>query len=452
MNMHRLLVTLLLTLLALPVAAETSQRVLVISIDGLRPGDLLNAPERGLEIEHLSSLMKNGITSEGVIGVLPSVTYPSHVTIFTGVPPTVHGIASNHVLDPEDRGQDPWYWFAEDIRVPTLIHAAEANGLVTGAVSWPATIGLPADYVMPEFWRGRSSHPFDRRFIDYFSTPGMLEAAGRFRNKPIPSFSEMRDRDRADVARWIIATAKPDLLLVHLFDLDFAQHNHGPGSPEAFAALERTDALVGEILAEARAAGVLDSTVVFIVSDHGFFPVHTMVAPNTLLVEEGIIRLDDDGRVEEWDAYFLCDSGSAALVLKDPTDDALLERIDRLVSTRAAKEGSGIHRILRADEAGKLGSPAPLVLDAASGYDMNRRLSGEWTTSSRKKGTHGHAPDRDDAHASLVISGRALQDRGVIGRVRMTRIAPTVAAILGLTPSPAADEPIPLSMEVPASR
>ena len=451
MNIRRLLITLLLALASAPLIAESSPRVLVISIDGLRPGDLLNAAERGLTIENLSSLMKNGITSEGVIGVLPSVTYPSHVTIFTGVPPTIHGIASNHVLDVEDRGQDPWYWFAEDIRVPTLIHAAEAKGLVTGAVSWPSTIGLPADYVMPEFWRGSSRHPFDRRFMDYFSTRGMLEAAGRFRNKPIPGFSQMKDRDRTDVARWIIATARPDLLLVHLFDLDFAQHDHGPGSKEARETLERTDALVGEILAEARTAGILDSTVVFIVSDHGFFPVHTMVAPNTLLVEEGIIRLDDDGRVAEWDAYFLCDSGSAALVLKDPADDALLERIDRLVSARAAKEGSGIHRILRADEARSLGSPAPLVIDAASGYDMSRRLSGEWATPSRKKGTHGHAPDREDAHASLVVSGRAVRDRGVIGPVPMTRIAPTVAEILGLALSPAADEPIPLSLEAPTA-
>jgi len=437
-----LILALVPTILSAQVPEPTSVHVLMISLDGLKPDYLLRAKDLGLEIPNLRKLMAEGIVAEGVVGVLPSVTYPSHVTLMTGVPPRIHGIGSNHVLDPEDIGQDPWYWFADDIRVPTLIDAAEEMGLVTGSVSWPATIGLPADYLMPEFWRGSSRHPFDRRFMEHLSTPGLIKAVGKSRGKPIPAFPQMTDRDRTDVAKWIIATAKPDVLLVHLFDLDFAQHNHGPLSAEALSAMNDSDAYVGELLESTGKAGLAESTVVFIVSDHGFFPLHSTIAPNTLLVENGWISLDEKGKVTGWQAYFECDGGSAALVLKNEADEQLLKRIDEAVSAKAAEEGSGIYRVLRGDENRALGSSAPLVLDAASGYDFGRRMTGEWSAPTSRRGNHGQAPDRKDAYTSLVISGPLVRNRGKIGLVSMTRIAPTVASMLGLTLSPEADEPI----------
>ena len=67
--------------LAGPAAAEP---VLLISIDGLRPGDVIEAERRGLKIPNLRRFVTEGAYATGVTGVLPTVTYPSHVTLVTG--------------------------------------------------------------------------------------------------------------------------------------------------------------------------------------------------------------------------------------------------------------------------------------------------------------------------------------------------------------------------------
>src|SRR5215204_5202369 len=97
----------------------------------------------------LSGLAKDGAYADGVVVVLPSVTYASHTTMITGVLPAVHGILGNSVFDPEGRFNDAWYWYARQIQVPTLIGAAHARGLSTAAVSWPVSVGMEADYLVP---------------------------------------------------------------------------------------------------------------------------------------------------------------------------------------------------------------------------------------------------------------------------------------------------------------
>ncbi len=83
--------------------------------------------------------------ADGVVGVLPTVTYPSHTTLITGVEPSVHGIYDNRIFDPEDKSEGAWFWYARGIKVPTLPMAARARGLRAAAVTWPVTIGMDLD-------------------------------------------------------------------------------------------------------------------------------------------------------------------------------------------------------------------------------------------------------------------------------------------------------------------
>ncbi|MEZ5684344.1 MAG: alkaline phosphatase family protein, partial [Novosphingobium sp.] len=69
--------------LALPGQAM-AKPVLMISIDGLRPGDVIEAEQRGLKIPNLRRMLAQGAHAEGVVGILPTVTYPSHTTLLTG--------------------------------------------------------------------------------------------------------------------------------------------------------------------------------------------------------------------------------------------------------------------------------------------------------------------------------------------------------------------------------
>ena len=82
---------------------------------------------------NLAEMARSGVHAEGVLGVLPTVTYPSHATLVTGAYPAKHGVLNN------ERASDgaPWHFDRADIRVPTLWDAARRKGLKTAIVTWP---------------------------------------------------------------------------------------------------------------------------------------------------------------------------------------------------------------------------------------------------------------------------------------------------------------------------
>src|SRR5687768_3414999 len=97
---HRLLRHALLALAALGAtltAASDDPRVLMISIDGLMPSSYTEAGPS--TIPSLRRLAREGAYADGVISVLPTVTYPAHTTLLTGVPTSVHGIVDNRMFD-----------------------------------------------------------------------------------------------------------------------------------------------------------------------------------------------------------------------------------------------------------------------------------------------------------------------------------------------------------------
>jgi predicted AlkP superfamily pyrophosphatase or phosphodiesterase len=223
---------------------EEARHALMVSVDGLMPAYYLRADELGMRIPNLRRLMAEGSYGR-VTGVLPSVTYPSHTTLITGVPPRVHGIVSNTVFDPEGRSSGAWTWYGSWVRVPTLVSAARLSRLTTASVSWPVTVGLEADQVVPEFWRSGSQHASDVELIAALSTRGLLAGAARERGRPFTY--PMTDQDRTDVALYALRRHHPRPLLLHLVEVDNAQHDHGPLSAEAKAAVERSDAELGRL-------------------------------------------------------------------------------------------------------------------------------------------------------------------------------------------------------------
>jgi predicted AlkP superfamily pyrophosphatase or phosphodiesterase len=82
-------------------AIEREPHVLMISIDGLMPSSYTQASPA--KIPSIRALAAEGAYADGVVGVLPTVTYPSHTTLVTGVPTAVHGITNNRMFDPENK-------------------------------------------------------------------------------------------------------------------------------------------------------------------------------------------------------------------------------------------------------------------------------------------------------------------------------------------------------------
>jgi len=92
-----------MTCFATALSAQTHHPVLMISIDGLRPDYVTQADQRGLEVPNLRRILANGAHAEGVVNVSPTVTYPNHTTLVTGVLPSEHGIYNNELFDPEGK-------------------------------------------------------------------------------------------------------------------------------------------------------------------------------------------------------------------------------------------------------------------------------------------------------------------------------------------------------------
>lgn len=438
MKSLRLLVVFLLLPAGLLATAPVPPRILLISIDGLMP-DSYTRPGP-LKIPHLRALADAGAWASGVEGVVPTVTYPSHTSIITGVTPAVHGIVDNRILDPENRSSGAWFWYAESIQAPTLPGAARARGLTAGAVSWPVTIGMDLDFNVPEFWR--SSHRETLSLIKALShPPRVLDHLENARGMPLDW--PQTDRSRTDIATYLIRTYRPHVLLVHLLELDSALHSAGPGSPRAAETAERLDAYVGEILQALDEAGVRQDTCVAVVSDHGFRALATQLQPNALLKREGLLTTDDAGTITDWQAYYHASGGSGYVYLKNRDDAALVERVGKLLQALSDDPGNGIEALWTAGDLERLGAHpgASFGIAMAEGfYSSGGHDTLLKPTTSR--GGHGFAPWNPEMHASLILSGAGVSTDGDLGIVRMTQIAPTLAHMLGVGLSPLADQPL----------
>ena len=95
-----------------------------------------------IHIPNLTRLRREGSYADGVIGVYPTLTYPSHTTIITGRMPAEHGIYSNLSSRQPGKNVGDWFWFANAIKVPTLWDEARAHHMTTGTVFWPVAVGL----------------------------------------------------------------------------------------------------------------------------------------------------------------------------------------------------------------------------------------------------------------------------------------------------------------------
>jgi predicted AlkP superfamily pyrophosphatase or phosphodiesterase len=254
----------------------------------------------------------------------------------------------------------------------------------------------------------------------------------------------VNDDDRTDALVHIIKTNRPRLCLLHIFDLDDAEHDFGPLSPQAKAAMEVSDAHIGRVLQALEAAGVRGETLVAIVSDHGFLATSKSVSPNVVLRDAGLLKIDAKGKITEWQAAFHSSRGSAALHVKAGAPAAVVEQVRRLFEPLMADPANGIREILDASEVEKLGGiDVPLLLNAREDYSFSGSAAGPWAGPAGNKGSHGYVPNRDELHASLILSGPGLGRKGDLGVVQMTRIAPTLARVLGVELAPEADRPLP---------
>jgi predicted AlkP superfamily pyrophosphatase or phosphodiesterase len=428
--------------------------LLLISIDGMHPDYLLRADEYKLKIPNLRRILREGSHASGVRGVLPTVTYPSHTTILTGVWPEKHGIFNNVTFDPFGKNLAGWYWYAEDVRVPTLWQAASNAGYVTGSVSWPVSVGAPGvQYDIPEYWRAQTDD--DLKLLRALATPGLQTELQKYAGPYIMDLDNAipGDKARTRYASAMVLHKGVRFLTLHLASLDHLEHAAGPFSPAAFEALEGIDGLLGQVEQSFREAKT--SPAVCIVSDHGFARTDHTLNLNVAFVKGGLMtpkpaKTGRSAAIADWKAEPWMAGGSAAIILKDPKDTETAAKVEQLLRALAADPDNGIASILDAQAIEKLGGPpnAAFVVDMRPGYELGSAMEGPLVRSTKVKGTHGYAPAHPELLASFVIAGPGIRKGADFGEIDMRSIAPTLAKYLQ-APLPTADLPA-LELEAPS--
>jgi predicted AlkP superfamily pyrophosphatase or phosphodiesterase len=437
-------------LLVFPASISWARTVILISIDGMRPDYVTEAQKHGLKLPNLVLFMSEGTYADGVVGAAPTVTYPNHTTLITGVWPAEHGILSNQTFDPLRKNIGGWYWYAQQIRVPTLWEAAAGRGILVASVGWPVSVNAKGvTYLIPEYWRAKTSD--DRPLIEALSRPaGWLEE----KEKTLGPYADVGDGSmEADVAREkfaleILRTEKPGFMTIHLAALDHAEHETSPFSPHSDETLEALDKMVGEI----RSAALKNdpAAVVVIVSDHGF--VRTDYRVNLVLpfIREGLIRLKTgkgEPAVASWDAALWPAGGCAAVVLRNPADKATYAEVQALLEKMKADPAFGIARVLEQQEIAKIGAfpQAAFLIEMKLDYQPSYDLIGDAVVSIPSTGMHGYLPDNPEMHASFFVAGKGIAAGRDLGTIDMRQIAPSLAGLLGVPFPSAKEQPLHLA-------
>jgi hypothetical protein len=347
----------------------------VISVAGL-DARFLTEPASRLKIPNIRKLIRRGATASGVIGVAPSDTWASGISLVTGALPGEEGLP--------------------------LWQAASKIGLRTAAVYWPATNGGEIAFDFPATRESQGSHAV--QFDDVAQKALPTGIADRI-EKASPGFQKQLwdDTSAARAAAYLLRVEKPDLLFVQLTDLEYEQRETTAFGVYAREALETDDELIGEILAADPPDGI-----VALVSGHGFENENYIVRPRALLK------------------------------LSIEVEDGLIGTTDRAVADRLRKLMNDGHRhgLAREVPMAEVRARAPSLSKWVAAFDTPPNYvaaedSGPALGPGTHRGVSGLWPTRPGYRSVFVMAGEGVPARR-LGEIDLLQIAPTLADAVGV--------------------
>jgi len=226
--------------------AEEQQKkpyVILISADGFR-----HDYAKKYHAEHLLELSSNGVQAKAMIPSFPSVTFPNHYTLVTGMYPSHHGLVGNSFFN---AAQDDKYTMGNKVKVKDgnwyggtpLWVLAEQQKMLAASLFW---VGSEAAIkgIRPTYYYS---------YNDKISMPDRIEIVLNWLKLP--------------------EEKRPHLITFYLSEPDHAGHHSGPETPETAAAVQMVDSVVYQLTQAVKTTG-LPVNFVF-VSDHGMTQVDT---------------------------------------------------------------------------------------------------------------------------------------------------------------------------------
>jgi hypothetical protein len=368
--------------------ATAPPTVVLISLDGTRPADLTEAL-----LPSLVELGRKGARADALVPVNPTNTFPSHVSIVTGVRPQEHRLVNNLFIDPV-RGRfsrkEPHTWIESE----PIWSVAERHGLPTVSFHWVGSEGP---------WKAgpgpRESKKFSSRTLEKTKVNQIL--------------------------KWLAIEdplLRPRLITSWFHGADHAAHVSGPGTEAVRKSLSPQDVQIARLIDEMEKRGLFESTTLIFVSDHGMTLAKERVNLGRLLGRAGL------------ELSLLGTGGFAVGVFEEGAkSDAQLA-----LAVKIARQ-AGLEAWPREDAPAKWHVGDPRFGDFVVRAPIGTAIVGATTMID---GFHGYDAEEPAMAGLLVARGRGVLAGATLGRVSSLAIAPTILELLGL--------PVPEQMKEPA--
>jgi len=370
---------------------EAQAPVLLISIDGFR-NDYL---DRGLT-PTLAAMAAGGARAEYMRPSYPSITFPNHYTLITGLRPDHHGVIANFMTDPDIPGVrfsmfdpatvgDVRWW---DGGKPLWTSVREQGGRAA-AMFWVGS-EAPVHGARPEFWR-----PFD-----------------------IKVTSQQRVQQ---VLQWLAlpATERPHFITLYFDKVDTIGHRYGPDSAELNAALGEVDSAIGELLAGIRTQGLQQKINIVVTSDHGM----TATQPDRQIYLDELVDVSklDFGWTGAYASFNALPGGEAAARQLLAGTYPHINCITR--EQIPARFEYGHHRRVPA-----------YICTAELGWQVTTRQA-EKRKGHELLGEHGYDNTLPDMYSPFIGHGPAFAQGVTIAPIDNVDIYPLLARLLNITPA-----------------
>jgi predicted AlkP superfamily pyrophosphatase or phosphodiesterase len=373
------------------VAAPPRDTVLLVSIDAFRADYI----DRGIS-PNLSRIAREGVHAQGMRPSYPSLTFPNHYTLVTGLRPDHHGIVHNTMHDDalgdfklsDIPAVSDARWWRDGMPIWA---SAEQAGLRTASWAWPGTLAKMGG-VRP--WR---VVPFDEN---------------------VPANARV---DK--VLEWMSlpASQRPRLVTLYFDMIDHAGHDHGPDSPEVAAAIREVDAAMGRLLDGLATRGELDHVNLIVVSDHGM----ATVAPDHLIAVEDMVTVQEAKVVSIGQVVGIAPNAG----FESAVEKKLLGAHDHYECWRKQDMPARWHY-------GTHARIPPIVCQMQEGWDALPRETIAKRSKTAARGSHGYDPALPSMRALFLARGPAFARGTEIPVFDNVDVYPLLARLIGIAPLP----------------
>jgi arylsulfatase A-like enzyme len=417
-------------------------RIVIAAFDGLQPSQVTR--ER---MPVVSKLADNGVRFLHNHASFPTVTRGNSTSLVTGVTPGKHGLTANKSIFPEFSKTE-----VIDALVPQL---PEINRLTDGKLLLVPTLGeliSANDLKWVSVVGGTSGnayvqHPNADKFGDVvihheFTNPPehhatIIDRFGVWPPKKAPA-ADLVERTADVVIEYALGELNPDVLMVWFPEPDTSQHAYGIDSPEARAMYTLADSQLGRILDAIASDSPQDKPDIFIVSDHGYSTIDSVIDVHVELADAGFGPDSGDDHV-----VIAENGGSVLLYLPDNSEELTGRLLDWLnaqewvgaIATELTNTGSKDYPAMR--EIGLEGPRSPDIAVAmrSTATELPAPLARSGATTGGKIGVGSHGGSSPaELHNTLIVSGPSfvsgLRSEMASGNID---VAPTILEILKLT-------------------